>query len=109
METALFADPAARIIRGGLLLPFGGELSKPSVSKTEPVKFAPGTVDLPPDPSVVTLNRDHSQHYPIGRATSLQETADGVLVEFAVARTPDGDKRSRTSRRSRQGAVGRDP
>lgn len=88
-ETALFANLEARTIRG-LLLPFG-ELSAPSVSKTPPVMFAPAVVELPADPSVVTANENHSQHEPRGRAITLEETPAGIVAEFAIARTPEGD------------------
>jgi hypothetical protein len=87
---ALFTvDPAARRIRG-LLLPYG-ELSRPNVSGTEPVMFAAGTVTLPADPSIVTLNEGHDQLEPRGRAVSLEDTPEGVVAEFEIARTPEGD------------------
>lgn len=89
METALFADPAARTI-SGLLLPYG-QLSAPNITATEPIMFSSGTVQLPADPSVVTLNEEHSQFAPRGRATALAETAEGVVATFTVARTPEGD------------------
>ncbi|WP_157156257.1 hypothetical protein [Diaminobutyricimonas sp. LJ205] len=88
-ETALFADVEKRTIRG-LLLPYN-EMSSPSISKTEPVMFAPGTVELPADPSVVTANEGHSQFEPRGRAVILEDTPAGVIAEFAIARTPEGD------------------
>src|SRR5690606_11804342 len=82
-------DTEARIVRGRLL-PYG-ELSRRSVT-TEPVMFAKGTVELPADPSVITLNREHSQHYPIGRAIEVSEADGGIDVAFQIARTPDGDQ-----------------
>lgn len=89
-DDALFAvDAAKRRIRG-LLLPFG-ELSSPSVSNTEPVMFAAGTVTLPADPSIVTLNDGHDSLEPRGRAVKLEETDAGIVAEFEVARTPEGD------------------
>lgn len=90
MTTALFANLEARTIRG-LLLPFG-ELSRPSTSGTGPIMFSAATVELPTDPSVVTLNAEHSQFEPRGRAISLTETAAGIVAEFAIARTPEGDQ-----------------
>lgn len=87
---ALFAvDPTTRRIRG-LLIPYG-ELSQPNVSGTEPVMFSAGTVTLPADPSVVTLNEGHDQLEPRGRAVALEETEQGVVAEFEIARTPEGD------------------
>lgn len=88
-DTALFADPEARTLRG-LLLPFG-ELSRPSSSGTDPIMFSAGTIDIPADPSVVTLNEEHSQFEPRGRATQIVETQAGLEAEFAIARTPEGD------------------
>lgn len=89
MEHALFADTAARTI-SGLLLPFG-ELSAENLTKNEPIMFASGTVQLPADPSVVTLNEEHSQFAPRGRGVALAETPEGIVATFAVARTPEGD------------------
>lgn len=85
----LFASVEDRTIRG-LLLPFN-ELSQPSVSGAAPVMFSAGTVELPADASVVTANRDHDRHYPVGRAISVTETARGIEAEFAIGRTPEGD------------------
>lgn len=92
MTDATFAyDPATRTVRGALL-PFG-ELSRRSVSGTEPVMFAAGTVDIPADPSVVTLNRMHNRFDPVGRATVLRQEGDRhVYSEFQIAQTPEGDK-----------------
>ena len=87
--TALFADPATRTVRG-LLLPFG-ELSSPSISNTDPIMFSAGTVELPTDPSVVTLNSEHSQFAPRGRAVELTETPAGIEAAFQIANTPEGD------------------
>lgn len=89
MTNALFADPTARTITG-LLLPFG-ELSAPNLNKIEPIMFSAATVQLPADPSVVTLNEEHSQFAPRGRAVTLSETAAGIVAEFSIARTPEGD------------------
>lgn len=90
MSDALFAvDVAARRIRG-LLIPYG-ELSAPNVSGTEPVMFSAGTVTLPSDPSIVTLNEGHDSLEPRGRAVDLEETPEGVVAEFEIARTPEGD------------------
>lgn len=50
-----------------------------------------GSIALPEDPSVVGLNRDHDRYAPIGRASRLWETAQGIMAAFAIARTPDGD------------------
>ena len=87
---AFTVDPATRTVRG-ILLPFG-ETSRLSMSKTEPVYFTADTVDVPADPSIVTLNREHDQFTPIGRATYLQKRREGVYAEFSIANTPEGDR-----------------
>ncbi len=95
MTDALFTvDAASRRIRG-LVLPYG-EMSQPNVSGTEPVMFSTGTVTLPADPSVVSLSDNHpsgSSLIPenLGRAVALEETEQGVVAEFEIARTPEGD------------------
>lgn len=88
-STALFADVEARTIRG-LLLPFG-ELSRPSKSKTAPVMFSAGTVELPADPAAVTLNEEHSQFSTRGHGVELVETDAGIEAEFSIVETPEGD------------------
>lgn len=89
-EVGLFSRVAdSRTVRG-LLLPFG-ELSRPSLSKTEPVMFSASAVALPRDPSAITLNDEHSQFAPIGRATSLEVTDAGVVAEFSIFNTDEGD------------------
>lgn len=86
----VFADMDKRTITG-LLLPFG-ELSQPSKSGTEPVMFSAGTVELPADPIVCAINEEHSQFKGRGHAVELVETAQGIVAEFAIGRTPEGDK-----------------
>ena len=91
MTDALFAvDVPNRRIRG-LLIPYG-ELSAPNISGTEPVMFSAGTVQLPTDPSIITLNAGHDQLEPRGRAVTLDEQPEGVVAEFEIARTPEGDQ-----------------
>ena len=91
MTDALFAvDVPNRRIRG-LLIPYG-ELSAPNISGTEPVMFSAGTVQLPTDPSIITLNAGHDQLEPRGRAVTLDEQPKGVVAEFEIARTPEGDQ-----------------
>jgi len=82
-------DPATRTLRG-ILLPFG-ELSRPNVSGTEPIMFSADTIDLPRDPSVVTINRLHNRFDPVGRATFLEKQAPGVYSEFRIADTDEGN------------------
>lgn len=89
-EAGLFSRvPDTRTVRG-LLLPFG-ELSRPNLSKTEPVMFSAASVSIPRDPSAVTLNDEHDRFNPIGRATSLEVTDAGVVAEFSIFDTDEGD------------------
>ncbi|GAA2172423.1 hypothetical protein GCM10009846_10300 [Agrococcus versicolor] len=90
-EAGLFAVVAERprTVRG-LLLPHGEE-SRVSASGTAPITFPEGTVRLPRDPSIVTLNLEHDRFEPIGRATSLESTPAGIVAEFAIADTEEGD------------------
>lgn len=90
-EHGLFAAVAdrPRVVRG-LLLPYG-EASRLSASQTAPVTFGRGAITIPRDASVVTLNLEHDRFQPIGRALSLTETDAGVIAEFAIADTDEGD------------------
>jgi len=71
----------------GLLIPFDEE------GRTRAGRFTvqAGSIELPADPSVVTLNLDHDRYQPVGRATRLWETAQGIMATFKYARTPGGD------------------
>ena len=90
LEAGLFAvDHATRTIRG-VLIPWG-EQSRTSVSKTKPVTFPRGSVAIPRDPSVVGLNRMHDRFDPYGRATELVDEEVGLVAEFSIANTPEGD------------------
>ncbi|MFK4761195.1 hypothetical protein ACI3KS_09715, partial [Microbacterium sp. ZW T5_45] len=72
----------------GLLIPFG-ERGRTNVGQFEVDASA---VELPADPSVVTLNTDHDRYAPVGRATRLWIEAAGVMASFAIGRTPAGDR-----------------
>ncbi|MGV8973388.1 MAG: hypothetical protein ACOH10_13785 [Rhodoglobus sp.] len=82
----LLADLNARTL-SGLLVPFGVQ------GNTNLGKFTveAGSLTLPRDPSVVTLNSDHDRETPIGRATMLAEEADGIHVTFSFADTEEAD------------------
>lgn len=91
-ENATFSvDVDARTVRG-LLLPFGEKSRVGTQLKTEPVYFTPDSITLPEDPSAITLNREHDQFKPLGRATLVEKRPEGVYAEFSIARTADGDK-----------------
>lgn len=82
-------DPDARKL-SGLLLPFG-EASRTNSTGQTGVVFSADTIDLPRDPSVVTLNRHHDRHDPVGRATVLEKREVGVYAEFTLADTDEAD------------------
>lgn len=83
-------DAEARTVRG-LLLPWG-EKSRLSASQTEPIAFERGSVAVPSDVSIVTANRFHDRHDPVGRATSIEDTEQGLVATFSIARTTEGDE-----------------
>ncbi|WP_460776020.1 HK97 family phage prohead protease [Microbacterium sp. GXF7504] len=72
----------------GRLIPYGEE------GRTNVGRFIveAGAIDLPADPSVVTLNVDHDRTNPVGRATRLWEQPDGVYASWSIANTPEGDQ-----------------
>jgi hypothetical protein len=75
----------------GLLIPFGERSDTPTAG---PGGFTveAGSIALPADPSVVTLNTDHDRYAPVGRATNLwEQTGVGIMASFAIGRTPQGD------------------
>jgi len=82
----LTANLAERTL-SGLLVPFG-ELGNTNLGR---FTVAAGALTLPRDPSVVTLNVEHNREEPVGRATSIFETEDGVYATFQFADTPEGD------------------
>jgi hypothetical protein len=86
---ARIGDDSRRI--RGLLLPYD-EPSRLAASGTESIAFSRGAVTLPRDPSVVTLNVEHDRFNPIGRAVALEDTDAGVVAEFEVADTDEGDE-----------------
>lgn len=84
----------------GLLIPFNEE------GQTNAGRFTvqAGSIELPTDPSVVTLNIDHDRYQPVGRATRLWETAQGIMATFNIGRTAAGDAAlTDTSRRALSG------
>jgi len=83
----LLANRQERIV-SGLLLPYG-EVGKTNLGR---FSIAPGAVTIPTDPSVVTLNVEHTREEPVGRAVSLTDTPAGVVATFSVASTPEGDR-----------------
>lgn len=82
----LYADTSTRIV-SGLLLPYG-EIGQTNLGR---FSIEAGSVTIPTDPSIVTLNVDHNREDPVGRATSLTETASGIFGAFQIAATDEGD------------------
>ena len=84
---SLYANADERVV-SGLLLPYG------EIGQTNLGRFSvePGTVNIPSDPAVVTLNVDHNREEPVGRATELTETAAGIVGTFKIAQTEEGDQ-----------------
>lgn len=75
----------------GLLIPFNERSETP---KSGPGGFTveAGSIALPADPAVVTLNTDHDRYQPVGRASNLWvQQGVGIMASFAIGRTPEGD------------------
>lgn len=83
---SLYANAEDRIVTG-LLLPYG-ELGSTNLGK---FSVEAGSVAIPADPEVVTLNVQHDREEPVGRAVELNETAAGIVGTFKIAKTPEGD------------------
>lgn len=71
----------------GLLIPYGEE------GRTNVGRFTveAGTVELPADADVISLNLDHERSAVVGRAVRVWEEPAGIMATFRVARTPEGD------------------
>lgn len=91
-ELSLFGDfevdADSRTLRG-ILLPFG-ETSRKSTSG-HVAHFEADDITLPRDVSVISINRRHNRHDPVGRATVLEKRTEGVYAEFRIADTDEGD------------------
>lgn len=72
----------------GLLIPFN-EIGNTNVGRFQ---VEAGVIELPTDPSVITLNLDHDRFAPVGRATRVWEEPVGVMCSWAIAKTPAGDE-----------------
>lgn len=72
----------------GLLIPYG-EDGRSNIGR---FRIGTGAFSLPADPSIATLNDSHARELPLGRATQLRETPQGVVATFSIARTPEGDQ-----------------
>jgi hypothetical protein len=84
----LHVDRPRRTI-AGLAVPWG----VPSqVAGGRRYRFAPGVIELPAPISRVKFLREHRQVELLGRATRIEERADGLHAEFLVSRVPEGDR-----------------
>lgn len=87
IEAGTFYANATDRVVSGLLLPYG-ELGKTNLGR---FSVEPGTIAIPADPSIVTLNVQHEREEPVGRATELLDTTAGIVGTFSIANTPEGD------------------
>jgi hypothetical protein len=71
----------------GMLIPFHEE-GQTSVGR---FTVEAGSIAIPADPEVVTLNVDHDRYQPVGRASRVWETPQGIMASFSIAKTPQGD------------------
>lgn len=74
----------------GLVLPYG----RPGYTSAGPVTVNAGAVRLPDDISRIKLLRDHSTDdgfTPVGYATAVEDTPEGLRMSFKIAATADGD------------------
>jgi hypothetical protein len=84
--TLLASDLTNRIL-SYLLLPFG----EPGNTSAGLVTASAGTLTLPTDPATLVANDEHDYKKPLGRFTSLEETAAGIKASVKVAATRAGD------------------
>lgn len=84
--TLLASDISNRIL-SYLLLPFG----EPGNTSAGLVTASAGTLTLPKDPATLVANDEHDYKKPLGRFTSLEETAEGIKASVKVAPTRAGD------------------
>lgn len=79
-------DPERRTI-SGLLMPW----NHVGFSRGHGYRFAPGSITWT-DVKRVKLFRDHDYTQAFGVATSLENTADGLVAKFKIARGAEGDR-----------------
>lgn len=90
MEFGLFAvDQTSRIVEG-IIVPWN-EPSRLNTTRNAPVKFRPGDLRVPRDPSVVVLNRMHDRYDPIGNGRHFEPRENGLYAQYRIAETEEGD------------------
>jgi len=72
----------------GLLVPFGEECR----SNLGKFTVDAGAFEIPTDLQGVGFNREHAREDVLGAATSVRETAKGIVATFSVANTAAGDQ-----------------
>lgn len=72
----------------GLLIPFN-EVGRTNVGR---IQVEAGSIAIPADPAVVSINLDHKPHTNVGRAVKLEEKPEGIFATFQFANTPEGDQ-----------------
>jgi hypothetical protein len=82
----LTASAADRTVTG-LLVPFGEECR----SNLGKFTVDAGAFEIPSDLQGVGFNREHAREDVLGAATSVRETAEGIVATFSVANTAAGD------------------
>lgn len=88
LEAGFFSvNEDTRTVRG-LLVPYGEATVE---AHAYPARFARGSLTIPADVSHLNVNLHHNRDYPVARFTSVEDTDAGLLAEFAIARTPEGD------------------
>lgn len=55
-------------------------------------QFSRGSIVLPADPSRVKLLMQHDKRQPVGKATELTDSPEGLWAKFSIARGPEGDR-----------------
>lgn len=83
------ADADKRTI-SGLVLPYG----RAGHTSAGPVTVSAGAVSLPSDLGRIKLLRDHSDQpgfSPVGYATAVEDTPEGIRMSFKIGNTADGD------------------
>lgn len=71
----------------GLLVPYN-EIGRTNVGQFQ---VEAGIIQIPADPSVITLNIDHDRFNPVGRGTRVWEEPAGIMATLSIANTPEGD------------------